>query len=116
MSVDDEVRPAWRFIERLSDSSNHDREKEKQAPTSHLVLEDLITRDCRLTTKVQRPGLPGRHDCNQSAMAGTVLSPFVRCTNARSSFITDTNLPPNFNRVPTGDYTGRQFGRIHQPD
>src|SRR6185369_8600691 len=34
-------------------------------------------------------------------------------TNARSSFITDTNLPPNFNWVAPGDYTGSGYDRGH---
>jgi DNA/RNA endonuclease G (NUC1) len=34
-------------------------------------------------------------------------------TNARSSFITNTNLPPNFNWVTSGDYTGSGYDRGH---
>lgn len=34
-------------------------------------------------------------------------------TNARSSFITDTNLPSNFNWVTTGDYTYSGYDRGH---
>lgn len=34
-------------------------------------------------------------------------------TNARSSFITDTSLPPNFNWVTTGDYTYSGYDRGH---
>src|SRR5476651_110473 len=34
-------------------------------------------------------------------------------TNARSSFITDTNLPPNFNEVIPGDYTDSGYDRGH---
>lgn len=34
-------------------------------------------------------------------------------TNARSSFITDTNLPANFNRVTTGDYADSGYDRGH---
>ena len=34
-------------------------------------------------------------------------------TNARSSFVTDTNLPANFYRVTTGDYTYSGYDRGH---
>lgn len=34
-------------------------------------------------------------------------------TNSRSSFITDTNLPPNFYWVAPGDYTGSGYDRGH---
>lgn len=34
-------------------------------------------------------------------------------TNVRSSFITDTSLPPNFNWITTGNYTGSGYDRGH---
>src|SRR5471032_2247339 len=37
-------------------------------------------------------------------------------TNSRSSFITDSNLPPNFNWVIPGDYTDSGYDRGHLCD